>query len=84
MEGGDLLVSKQILDVPAMLEVRARFDCLEAHNIVPENTEAVNRLFGLAVTSYTSGSAFMVGHALVLAAKKLCPAEEIKAVTFLE
>ncbi len=74
LEGGDLFVSSLILDVQAVSLVRARFDCLDEQNLTSENSETVHRLVNLALTSFEKEDAFMVGHALSIAAAKMCPA----------
>jgi hypothetical protein len=74
LEGGDLFITSHILNVQAVSQVRARFDCFDEENLNADNQVAVQRLFKLAVTSFESENAFMVGHALSIAAGKMCPA----------
>jgi hypothetical protein len=53
--------------------VRARFACIEEANIKAES----QRLFNLATKSFQDNNTFMVGHALAIAAAKMCRQETL-------
>lgn len=72
-EGGDLLVAKKVIDIAALSQVRTRFACIKESLMTEDSLKFVN----FAAKSFKDNNAFMVGHFLVMAAAKMCQAENL-------